>query len=75
MHKPHQHGKVTSPGGRGGGGYSGFQVMGMLEGFFSGLKFSILGFFWVGKFGKYSFGWLDLRRDFLGYSKQSEDSW
>ena len=49
--------------------------MGMLEGFFSGLKFSILGFFWVGKFGKYSFGWLDLRRDFLGYSKQSEDSW
>ena len=23
----------------------------------------ILGFFWVGKFGKYLFGWLDLSRD------------
>ena len=31
-----------------------------------GLKFSIPGCFWVGKFGKYSFGWLDLSRDFLG---------
>ena len=35
-----------------GGGYSGFQVMGMIEEFFGGLKFSIPGFFWVGKFGK-----------------------
>ena len=34
---------------------------------FGGLKFSIPGFFWVGKFGKYFFGWLDLRRDFWGY--------
>ena len=46
---------------------------------FLGLKFSIQGFFWVGKFGKYFFVWLelrgDLRRDFWGYSKQSEDSW
>ena len=25
---------------------------------FLGLKFSIPGFFWVGKFGKYFFGWL-----------------
>ena len=40
---------------------------------FLGLKFSIPGFFWVGKFGKYFFGWLDLSRDFFGYSKQSED--
>ena len=24
------------------------------------------GCFWVGKFGKYFFGWLDLCRDFLG---------
>ena len=32
-----------------------------------GLKFSIPGFFWVGKFGKYFLGWLDLSRDFLGY--------
>ena len=23
-------------------------------------------FFWVGKFGKYFFGWLFLRRDFMG---------
>ena len=46
------------------GGYFGFQVMGMIE-----------GFFWVGKFGKYFFGQLDLSRDFIGYSKQSEDSW
>ena len=30
------------------------------------LKFSIPGFFWAGKFGKYFFGWLDLSRDFLG---------
>ena len=27
--------------------------MGMIEGFFGGLKFSIPGYFWVGKFGKY----------------------
>ena len=51
----------------GGGGYSGFQVTGITEGFLGGgLKFSIPGCFWVGKFGKYSFGWLDLSRDFLG---------
>ena len=39
-----------------------------------GLRFSITGFFWVGKFGIFG-GWLDLSRDFLGYSKQSEDFW
>ena len=33
---------------------------------FLGLKFFILGFFWVGKFGKYFFGWLDLSRNLLG---------
>ena len=33
-----------------------------------GLKFSIPGFFWVGKFDMYFFGWLDLSRDFFGYS-------
>ena len=38
----------------------------MIEGFFGGLKFSILVFFLGGKFGKYFFGWLDLSRDFLG---------
>ena len=31
-----------------------------------GVKFSIPGCFWVGKFGKYFFEWLDLNRDFLG---------
>ena len=40
-------------------------MTGMINGFL-GLKFSIPGFFWVGKFGKYFFGWLDLSRDFLG---------
>ena len=40
----------------GGGGYSGFQVTGMIEGFFLGLKFSIPGFTWVRKFGKYFLG-------------------
>ena len=41
---------------------------------FGGLKFLILGFFRVGKFGKFFFGWLDLSRVLFGYSKQSEDS-
>ena len=46
---------------------------------FLGLKFLIPVVFWVGKFGKYFFVWLDLSgdlsRDFLRYSKQSEDLW
>ena len=48
----------------GGGGYSGFQVSGVIEEFL-GLKFSIPGFFWVGKFGKYFFVWLDLSGDLI----------
>ena len=32
--------------GGGGGGYSGFEVTAMIEGFFWGLKFLILEFFW-----------------------------
>ena len=44
-----------------GGGYSGEDDRRM----FLGLKFYIPGFFWVGKFGKYIFGWLNLGRDFL----------
>ena len=36
-----------------------------------GLKFSIPGYLWVAKFGKYFLGELDLSRDFWGYSKQS----
>ena len=44
--------------GGGGEGYSRSQVMGMLQGFeiWMGLKFLTLGFFWVGKFGKYFLG-------------------
>ena len=42
---------------------------------FLGLKFSIRGFFGVGTIWQVFFGWLDLSRDFFGYSKQSEDSW
>ena len=37
---------------------------------FLGLKFLIPGFFWVRKFGKYFFGYLDLSRDFLGVLKR-----
>ena len=40
---------------------------------FWGFKILIQGFFWVGKFDKDLFGWLDLCKDFLGYSEQSED--
>ena len=46
------------------GGYSGFQVTGMIEGFFGGLKFSIPGFFWVRKFGLGSLIWVGI---FWGY--------
>ena len=45
--------------GGGGGGCAGFQVTGIINRFFGGLTFLILGFFWVGKFGKYFLGWLD----------------
>ena len=41
---------------------------------FGGLKFLILGFFRIGKFGKFFLGWLDLSRVLFGYSKQSKDS-
>ena len=55
---------------RGGGGrarYPGFQVTRMIEGF-SGSEIFDSGFFWVGNFGKYFLGWLDLSGDFWGYS-------
>ena len=43
---------------------------------FWGLKFLIPSFFWGGReLGKYFCVWLDLSRDFFGYSKQSQDSW
>ena len=61
-----------TPGGGGGGGYSRFQVMGMIKGFFWGLKFWILRFFWLWKFGKYFFGWLDdLSRDLIWVLKNN----
>ena len=44
---------LSNPLGR---GVSGFQVTGMMEGFFIGLKFSISGFFEVGKFCQLFFG-------------------
>ena len=66
-------------------GYSGCQVTGMIGGFF-GFETSFDSVFFggggggwgewrVGRFGKHVFGWLDLSREFLGYSKVSEDSW
>jgi len=56
------------------GGYSRFQVTGRIEGFWG--RFEIFDFriFWLGKFWQVFLGKLDLRRDFGGYSKQSEDS-
>ena len=54
-------------GGRGGARYPGFQVTRMIEGF-SGFEIFDSGFFWVGNFGKYFLGWLDLSGDFWGYS-------
>ena len=44
-------------------------MTGMIKGFFGfeRLDFRI---FWIGNFGKYLFGQLDLGRDFYGYSKQ-----
>ena len=51
---------LNPQGGVGVGGTPGFQVTGMDDQrIFWGLKFSIPGFFWVEKFGKYFFGWLD----------------
>ena len=53
-------------GGGGGGGVHRISSDGDDQRIFGGLKFSIPGFFWVGKFGKYFFGYLDLSRDFEG---------
>ena len=59
----------------------------MMEGFL-GFETFDFGIFWVGKFGKYFFVWLDLSRDIFiflfflggggggrGYSKQYGGSW
>ena len=50
-------------------GYSGFQVTGIMDYFVFEIFDS--GIFWVTKFGKYYFGWLDLSSDFFGHSEQS----
>ena len=54
-------------------------MTGIIEGFEifnSGIFFFVVGGGGgVGKFGKYLFGWVDLSKDFFGYSKQSEVSW
>ena len=59
--------RVMESGARGGGGGGIFQISSDRddERIFLGLKFSIPGFFWVVKFGKYFFWWPDLSRDFL----------
>ena len=54
------------------GGYSGFQMTGMIEGFFGGLKFSIL----VNNLASNVLGGLVyMQVGTSGYSKQTEDSW
>ena len=55
------------------GGDSGFQVTGMIEGFF-GFEIFDFGISLGTKFWQVFFGWLDLSRDSFGYSKQYEDS-
>ena len=61
-------------GGGFGGGYSVFQVTGMIEGFWGVRNFRVRGIFGVENFGKCFFGLLDLSGDFFAYSKQSKDS-
>ena len=53
-------------------GYFGFQVTVAIEGIFLGLKFAFPGFFGVGNFGKYFWGWPDLRRNVLEVFKTIE---
>ena len=53
--------------------YPGFQVTGMIEGFLGALKFRFREFLGR-KIWLVFFGWLDLSRDFSGYSKQCEGS-
>ena len=42
---------------------------------FLGFEISDPGIFWGRKIWQVFFGWLDLRGDFFGYSKQSEESY
>ena len=57
---------IPRQGGGGGGGVLRISSDGDGRRTFGCLKFLIPGFFRVGKFGKYSFGWLDLSREILG---------
>ena len=52
------------------GEHSGFQVTGIIEGFFS-----ITEFFLVGNFGKFFLGWLDLSRDFFSIQNNLKIQW
>ena len=54
------------------GGFSGFQQTGMLEGFFGFVIFDSGIFLGRNIWQVFFWGWLDSRRDFLGYSKQSD---
>lgn len=49
----------------GGGGDHGFQVRGLTERFFGGVKFSTPGFFGKENICKHFLGWLDFNKDFL----------
>ena len=51
-------------------GFPGFQVIGMIEGFLGFEIFNSRIFC-----GKVYFGWLDLSRNFVGCSKQSNEIW
>ena len=65
---------VGYPGG-GGGLYSGFQVVGTLSKNIFGFEICNSGIL-LSREIWYCIGWLDLSRDFLEYSKQSQDlSW
>ena len=62
--------KSLSPGGGGGGGGRGVNQIssdGDDPRIFLGLELLIPGFFWVGKFDKYFWGWLDLKGKYYGF--------
>ena len=59
-------GRVTCQSQDGGLLHPDFKWRGWWKDFFFAFKFAIPGFFWIGRFSKYFFGWLDLRMDFLG---------
>ena len=54
------------------GGTSDFKLRWRPKDFFLGLKFAFPGFFGVGNFGKYFWGWPELRRNVLEVFKTIE---